>query len=366
MRPHHIHRVAELPLNANGKVDQAVLLGKAGAPWRATASGASPVTGTQREVLDLAEEILATTGLGLGDRWIASGGDSLKALRFCFAVRQRWGCDLTQAAVLHDDLAAIARTVAAARPGQASAYPPPVRTGALSAPATSEQERLWLLQRRTPDSQAYSVNQAFRVDGPVNTAALRQALRTVVARHAALRTGFALGPGGLRQMVGAPYDPWHAPDTPGTWTEGEAHAFADAFFTEPFDLSVPRMFRACWLPRDNGGTLLLHLHHIAVDGWSLSVLLKDLSTAYGDTDTAQSPSAAPTPLDFAVWQSDWFASPAYQRQRVELRAHYQGLEEAQEALPAVGAKRLHAPGCCAPPSTSCAAPRWTSSAPTSA
>ncbi|MEU2741145.1 amino acid adenylation domain-containing protein, partial [Streptomyces sp. NPDC007095] len=334
MRPHQIHLVEELPLNANGKVDQAALLRQADQPWRpATSDCDGPAaTETERRVVELAEEILGTTGLGLGDRWIASGGDSLKALRFCFAVRQRWGRELAQAAVLHGDLAAVARSLTTVRPGEESALPAPVVSGARSAPATSEQQRLWLVQRRTPGSRAYSVNQAFRVDGPVDTTALRQALRSLVARHEALRTSFGLGLGGLEQTVGKPYDPWHDPGTRQAWDEEEAHAFSDTFFAEPFDLAVPRMLRACWLPRDGGGTLLLHLHHIAVDGWSLSILLHDLSAAYAESGRHEAP--APTPLDFAVWQSDRFASTAYQVQRDELLAFYQGLEEPQEPLPA--------------------------------
>ncbi|MGI3204072.1 condensation domain-containing protein [Streptomyces sp. GLT-R25] len=84
-------------------------------------------------------------------------------------------------------------------------------SGARSAPATSEQQRLWLLQRRSPGSRAYSVNQVFRVDGPVDTAGLRRALRGLVTRHEALRTSFGPGPDGLEQTVGEPYDPWHEP-----------------------------------------------------------------------------------------------------------------------------------------------------------
>ncbi|MGW3631875.1 amino acid adenylation domain-containing protein [Streptomyces sp. NPDC005122] len=334
MRPHQIHLVAELPLNANGKVDQAALLRQADQPWRPAApdSDGPVATETERQVVELAEEILGATGLGLGDRWIASGGDSLKALRFCFAVRQRWGLDLTQAAVLHGDLATVARSLTTVRPGEESAFPAPAVSGARSAPATSEQQRLWLVQRRTPGSLAYSVNQAFRMDGPVDTTALRQALRSLVARHEALRTSFGLGLDGLEQTVGKPYDPWHEPGPQQAWDEEEAHAFADTFFAEPLDLGVPRMLRACWLPRDGGGTLLLHLHHIAVDGWSLSILLRDLSAAYAETDRHEEPD--PTPLDFAVWQSDRFASTAYQVQRDELLAFYQGLEDPQEQLPA--------------------------------
>ncbi|MEU3514829.1 amino acid adenylation domain-containing protein [Streptomyces sp. NPDC006654] len=338
MRPHQIHRVAELPLNANGKVDQAALLRRAGRPWRPTAPGSGhgpdgpAVTETGRQVVELAEEVLGTTGLGLGDRWIAAGGDSLKALRFCFAVRQRWGRELPRAAVLHGDLASVARYLDTPPPAAESALPAPVVSGARRAPATSEQQRLWLIQRHSPGSRAYSVNQAFQVDGPVDTAALRRALRGLVVRHEALRTGFVLGPDGLEQTVGEPYDPWHEPGPRQDWDEEEAHAFADAFFAEPFDLAAPRMLRACWLPRAGGGTLLLHLHHIAVDGWSLGILLHDLTAAYAGEDRPEPP--APTPLDFAAWQSDRFSSAAYQRQRDELLAFYRGGEEPPEPLPA--------------------------------
>ncbi|MEU6394493.1 amino acid adenylation domain-containing protein [Streptomyces sp. NPDC046939] len=343
MRPHRIHLVEELPLNANGKVDQAALHLQAGRPWQPASSGGPAATRAEREVLELAEEILGVTGLRLGDRWIANGGDSLKALRFRFAVRQRWGRDLAQAAVLHGDLAAIARAVTTTGPGEESPYPDVVVAGASSAPATSEQQRLWLLQRRAPGSRAYSVGQAFRVDGPVDTAALRRALRALVTRHAALRTSFDAGPLGLLQTVGEPYDPWHEPGTQRAWDEEEAHAVADAFFAEPFDLAVPRMFRASWLPRAGGGTLLLHLHHIAVDGWSLSNLLRDLSAEYAGTGALDAGAAAgrhqrpvPDPLDFAAWQSAWFSTAAYQAQRDELLAYYRAMEEPQEPLPAPG------------------------------
>ncbi|MFC9429680.1 amino acid adenylation domain-containing protein [Streptomyces sp. NPDC056987] len=390
MRPHRLHRVDALPRTTNGKVDQAALLGLDTPPWRPH-GGAEPgaVTTRQRAVLDLAAGILGVPDARLDDRWIALGGDSLKALRLRFEVRRRWGRELPQTAVLDGSLAGIADAIGDPHPTQLAqttqatqTYPVPAApSGAWTAPATSEQQRLWFLQQRSSGSRAYHVGQAFRVDGTVDMVALRRALRGLVARHPALRTGFEAAPEGLRQVVGEPYDPWSAPvpdtagtetpcsDAPGPHTPGPhaadddmadedspVRAFADAFFGRPFDLAEPRMLRASWLPLSGGGVLFLHLHHIAVDGWSLNVLLADLSAGYAtalrDTAAPRTPDApppteppslppslslseAPTPLDYAVWQRDWFAGPAYEEQRRALRDHYAGLGAAaeQQAVP---------------------------------
>lgn len=306
MHPHHTWRVDRLPLNANGKVDAAALLALDEAPWRVRgetdeATGrvrgdADEATGRVRELLEAAAEIVGVADLRPGDRWTQIGGDSLSALRLRHEARRRWGLELPVARILDGALGELA---AGSGPGE---YPVP--DGRISGLATSEQQRLWLIDRREP--LAYLVPLVFAVDGPVEVDRLRRALRAVVERHVALRTGFVAAPDGLRQVVGEPYDPW--------WTGGE----------EPFDLAEPRMFRAVW--RD--GELRLWLHHIAVDGWSLGVLFRDLSAAY-----AGRPLTVPghTPLEHAAWQQRWFDSPAYAERRTELRAL---LPEDTEELPA--------------------------------
>ncbi|SDZ27512.1 amino acid adenylation domain-containing protein [Amycolatopsis xylanica] len=317
MRPHHVYRVDALPLNANGKVDQALLLGSDVQPWRRE-DAARPVTAWQREVLELAAEVLGVAEVRLDDRWIACGGDSLKALRFRFAARQRWGCELAQSVVLQGDFAELA---AAIKRAGASDYPVPVHTDAVSGPATSEQQRLWLLQQRTPGSRAYNVGFAFRIDGEVDADRLRRSLRRLVEIHPALRTGFEATPEGLRQVVGEPYDPWVEPEPD--------------FFAKVFDVARPRLFDACWRADDRGGVLLLRTHHIAVDGWSISILLRDLSAAYPEAPEF-------TTLDHAAWQAEWFQRPAYLKQREELRAHYAGLDLAAEPVrPFSSAGLLH-------------------------
>ncbi|MEW1777092.1 amino acid adenylation domain-containing protein [Streptomyces sp. NPDC086777] len=327
MRPHHTHLVSELPLTANGKVDQAALVRDAGTPWRGTRAEAVAVGAEQRPVLEIAEEILAVDGLRPDDRWIASGGDSLKALRFRFEILERYGVDLPQALVMREDFAALADAVHTA---DADSRPPvPAAPDTATAPATSEQERLWLLHRRDPDDRSYDVPLAFRVRGTVDPRALRRALRSLVERHPALRTRLVPDPDGLLQRTEAPYDPWEPLDL----REGEHwQQTAERFFAHRFDLTEPGMLRAAWAERADGGLLLLHLHHAAVDGWSLNLLFRDLTDAYAGE--AQRPAPAAGPLDLARWQRDWRAAPAYERHRARLREHYADAPEPSAALPA--------------------------------
>lgn len=335
MRPHHTYLVAELPRNANGKVDRAALLHGAHTPWRDTSGDDAPVSAEQRRVLEIAEDILAVNGLRPGDRWAASGGDSLKALRFRFEILDRFAVDLPHDLVLRADFAALADAVHT--PDRVAGEHPPVpgASGAATAPATSEQERLWLLHQREPEDRSYDVPLAFRVRGRVDTTALHRAVRTLVERHVALRTRLVPTPTGLLQQTGAPYDPWQPLKArPGE----EWQDTADRFFDRRFDLADARMLRAAWVAQDDGGLLLLHLHHVAVDGWSLNLLLQDLTDAC--TADGARPSAALTPLDLAHWQRAWHTSPAYEDRRARLRSHYHRDGEPSPALPAPDAPRV--------------------------
>ncbi|MFD2415902.1 amino acid adenylation domain-containing protein [Amycolatopsis pigmentata] len=322
MRPHHVFRVAALPRTANGKVDEAALLSGDPPPWRpeGTREAATP---WQREVLGVVGDVLGIADPRPDESWIASGGDSLKALRLRFAVRERWGADLPHSSVQRGNFADLAAAITEAG---ATLYPVPTEpTTTMSAPATSEQQRLWLLQQRAPESVAYNVPLAFRITGPVDVEALRNGVRGLVERHPALRTSFEATAEGLRQIVGEPYDPW---------TELPEREF----FAAPFDLARPRSLRAAWLPEPDGGTLRLCLHHIAVDGWSLNVLFRELSASYAGRPPH---GTVASPLDFALWQAEWFASPVYLARRDELRSIHSGQESPRrEVVPESNDGRL--------------------------
>ncbi|WP_031464285.1 non-ribosomal peptide synthetase [Sciscionella sediminilitoris] len=314
LRPHRSYLLDSVPRNANGKVDEAALeqaaVTELRAPVRAGGTGDGPVA----EVLALAADLLGRAELRAEDGWIASGGDSLSALRLRFALRERFGREPSQAAVLRGSFRDIAEALAE---NPASGYPRATVSGAESGPATSEQHRLWLFQQRNPGSAAYNIGFRFRIRGTVDPSALRHALGGLVRRFPALRTGFRAGPGGLRQVHGEPYDPLIA--------EPEAD-----FLERPFDLGTPRMFEAALIPEKDGAILLLRMHHIAVDGWSLNVLFTELSRAYAGAEPDDT--RAPTPVDHAHWQSAWFGSAAYRGERTALLEHYANREPAGEPL----------------------------------
>ncbi|MFE1794792.1 amino acid adenylation domain-containing protein [Streptomyces sp. NPDC059517] len=354
MRPHRTHLVDALPRNANGKVDDAALLGSTTPAWRRTSGAAVEVTDAQREVLEMAGSVLGVPGLRPDDGWIANGGDSLKALRLRFRIRRRWNVEVPQSVVLREDFAALTEAItsgaASGTPGSSGSSAPghsapphpavPEPGGRRSAPATSEQQRLWLLDRSEPHSRAYDVPLAFHLQGTVDEDALRAALTRLVAEHPALRTAFRATPEGLLQEIGDPFDPWEPADV----LDGEGwEPAARRFFATPFDLAEARMLRAGLLRTLDGPVLLLHLHHIAVDGWSLNVLFRDL-TAFtaqaagleeaGLVDVgleavgleAEEEGSRHTPLDFALWQARWHLESSYEQQRSGLRRHYAALE----------------------------------------
>ncbi|MFI1412212.1 amino acid adenylation domain-containing protein [Streptomyces sp. NPDC020707] len=346
MRPHRTHLVDALPRNANGKVDDAALLGSQTPAWRRVSGAAVEVTDAQREVLELAGSVLGVPGLRPDDRWIPHGGDSLKALRLRFDIRRRWNVEVPQSVVLREDFAALTEAITSgpadshgassspAGAGQAPPYPPvPDPSGRRAAPATSEQQRLWLLDRSDPHSRAYDVPLAFHLRGTVDEETLHAALTRLVAEHPALRTAFRSAPEGLLQEIGDPFDPWEPTDV----LDGEDwEPAARRFFATPFDLAEARMLRAGLLRAPDGPVLLLHLHHIAVDGWSLNVLFRDLTafTAQAAGLEEKDAGTAHTPLDFALWQRLWHLEPSYGEQRSALRHHYAALES-EPSPPAV-------------------------------
>ncbi|MEU9507474.1 MupA/Atu3671 family FMN-dependent luciferase-like monooxygenase [Micromonospora sp. NPDC048170] len=168
-----------------------------------------------------------------------------------------------------------------------------------SHPLSYPQQRLWFLDQLTPDNPVYNIPLGYRIRGPLDVDALRQALTTVVRRHEVLRTVFRAVDGQPRQVVLPPAEtPLGVLDVADA---AEAAALAGAEARTRFDLVNGPVLRATLLrlgPEDHW--LCLTVHHIVCDGWSLAIIERELTAAYTGR---QLPDLPVQYADFAEWQS---------------------------------------------------------------
>ncbi|HEX5727569.1 MAG TPA: amino acid adenylation domain-containing protein [Longimicrobiaceae bacterium] len=183
------------------------------------------------------------------------------------------------------------------------------------APLSAEQRRLWYLLQLAPGYPIYTIPLGFRLRGALDPDALLAALRDLVARHESLRTAFRESAGVPVQGVGD--GAWFAPelvDLRGDeWGEPEANYQTDAFARRTFDYGRGETFRAMLLREgEEEYRLLLALHHLAADGWSAGVLLRDLSALYAARAGGAPAALPPLPVrfrDWAAWQQRPDAPP---------------------------------------------------------
>ncbi|OKH99777.1 hypothetical protein A6A06_22120 [Streptomyces sp. CB02923] len=192
----------------------------------------------------------------------------------------------------------------------------------LEFPATYAQQGLWFFYRLNPRSAFYNVSMVHRLRGALDTDGLRAALNDVVRRHEALRTTFREHDGELRQVVSDAVDialPVH--EAAGTASGGTAphevpavREQLTALIQEPFDLENGPLLRAVLVrSADDDHLLVLSMHHIVVDGWSLGIFLKELGEAYGARRTGGVPDLPELAIqygDYAEWQAEQLRGPA--------------------------------------------------------
>ncbi|MFI7236910.1 amino acid adenylation domain-containing protein [Streptomyces cyaneofuscatus] len=291
----------ELPMTTTTKVDRKALP----APEiGAAADGRGPRTVHEQVLCDLFAKVLGVERIGIDDDFFDLGGHSLLAMRLTSRVWSVLGVHLTIRALFE------ARTVARlvkrlhdrqpARPAlRAAARPDRV-------PMSFEQRRLWFLSE-LDGGVAYNIPLALRLSGPVDADALREALADVADRHEVLRTVFPSADGEQRQQVltGPAARPiLRIVSTDRTSLDGKLAAAAD----EPFHLTRELPLRAELFrlaPTDH--VLLLVIHHIACDEWSLEPMLRDLADAYAARlrGTAPNPPGLPVQYaDYALWQRE--------------------------------------------------------------
>ncbi|MFJ8623308.1 amino acid adenylation domain-containing protein, partial [Kitasatospora sp. NPDC093550] len=317
MVPAAVLLMERLPLNANDKVDKTALPAPSGGEG-GQVEYLAPRTGTESALAEIWCEVLGCARVGARDDFFALGGHSLLVTQVVSRVESRLGVRIPLRAVFEapvlERLAALVdeRTAGGEDAREIVRVP---RDGAL--PLSFAQQRLWFLDRLVPDSSSYTMPDAFRVRGALDLAALQSAVDTVVARHESLRTTFTEQDGTPCQIIHPRVEvPVRTVDA----TDREdATARAAAESQAPFDLERGPLMRVLVvrLAADESW-LLLTLHHIIADGWSVEVLLDELSRGYAAAVAGDRPELPELPVqyaDFAAWQRDWLREDVLEEQR---------------------------------------------------
>ncbi|HEX3126202.1 MAG TPA: amino acid adenylation domain-containing protein, partial [Thermoanaerobaculia bacterium] len=302
--------VESFPLNTNGKVDRKALA--ALKPQEETTAFVAPRTETERRLATIWSDLLGAGRVGARDSFFDLGGHSLLGTQLVSRVRVELGVELPLRALFEAPaLADLAARIEAAR---RSLLPPiPLRTASDTGwPLSFAQERLWFLDQLDAGASAYNVNSAVRLEGDLDVVRLAEAVRAIVRRHEVLRTTFHGGVDGPVQVIHSEVD-LAVPviDVCGCPEEEIRRLSVEEAF-RPFDLVHGPLMRFVLLRLGEWEHLgLLTFHHIAADGWSTAVFLREVVALYkGET----LPELAIQYADFAVWQREWLTGEVLEEQ----------------------------------------------------
>ncbi|SHM86439.1 non-ribosomal peptide synthetase [Actinacidiphila paucisporea] len=298
-----------LPLNANGKVDRRALP----APdTHAQAPGRAARTAREEVVCGLFADLLGVPAVGPDDDFFARGGHSLLATRLAARLRTVFGVEVPVKAVFEQPTAALlAASLDDAEQARTPLERVPRRAEPL--PLSFAQQRLWFLNRLEGPSATYNVPLVLRLDGPLDAEALESALGDVVERHESLRTVFP-DTGGVARQVVVDADEVALDLAPLDTDAGRLDTAVAAEVAHAFDVSTEVPLRARLLRLGaEAHVLVLVVHHIAGDGWSLAPLVRDLGTAYRARAAGEEPGWTELPVqyaDYTLWQRELLGAEA--------------------------------------------------------
>ncbi|MEP6515217.1 amino acid adenylation domain-containing protein [Microcoleus vaginatus] len=315
-----------LPLLPNGKVDRRSLP----APEKSAISAVrSPL---EEMVAGIWSEVLGIEGIGSEDNFFELGGHSLLATQAIARLREAFKIELPLRVLFESPtVASLSDCISQISSSEQKLEAPPIDRAPRGPelPLSFAQQRLWFLDRLQPGDPAYNIPAAVRLKGAIDVTALERSFQAVINRHEALRTTFGEVEGRPIQLIIpeptfalSVIDLQHFPQSQ---REAEAMRLAAEEAQQPFDLANWPLMRVTLLQLDDTEfILLLTIHHIVADGWSLGVLVREMATLYEAFCTGK-----PSPLpelsiqyaDYAVWQRNWLSGEVLEEKLAYWKQH---------------------------------------------
>jgi NADP-dependent 3-hydroxy acid dehydrogenase YdfG/acyl carrier protein len=301
-------RVPELPLTEPGAIDRSRLAEAAqgaaaddSARLGSEASFAEPRTPTEAELARIWADLLKLDQVGVGGGFFELGGSSLLAVRAVMRLNRRFGVELPVRALFEAPTVAGLALAVTRTAAEAPAFP-----------LSLGQKNLWSHEQLVRGHAAPNGTPALRLRGSLDVTALKVSLEEICVRHEALRTTFHTRNGEPVQRVrlsrSVPLPRVDLRELPPSARETEAARLLAREAQRPFDLARDSMLRAMLVRlAENEHVLLLVIHHLACDGWSLDVLVRELQALYGAVRSGQRadlPELSVQYADYAVWQRE--------------------------------------------------------------
>src|ERR1043165_8703695 len=325
MAPQVIVKLEQLALTAIGKVDRKALVAPEQSGEEAAIRFVAPRTAEEELLAGVWAEVLGVGRVSGHDNFFDRGGHSLLATQVISRIRSLFQIDLPLRALFDlTTLGELAQLIVTQRQIAATGAGPAIeRRSRDHAPALSyAQQRLWFLDQFEPQSAVYNVPAAILLTGELGHTALGQSLTEIARRHEVLRTTFPSVGGQPVQLI-APPSPIEllVIDLQELGEESRTamvRQLAAAEAARPFDLAHGPLWRVALLRlSEQEHVLLLTMFHIITDGWSIGVLIRELTTLYSAYNRNEAVTLRELPIqyaDFAEWQREWLRGPVLEEQ----------------------------------------------------
>ena len=326
-----------MPLSANGKLDRKALPAPVddadGAPERAMVL---PRNEIESLLASLWAEVLEVDAVSVEDDFFALGGHSLRAIQVSSRVRRSLGIDIPLAQIFEAptvaEFAILVETTR--RESEGRPAPPPIRPTPRDRPLplSFSQRRLWFLDQLEPGNPDYNLPGAIRLGPEIKTDLLAASLAEVVRRHEVLRTRFEAVGGEPHQVIDPP-GPVALPlvdlqALSASRAEDEGRRLARQIGATSFHLATGPLLANLLLRLDGYQMFFFTLHHIVTDGWTMGVLLKELTAIYEAAAEGRAhglPEMTLQYADYAVWQREWLQGEVLEAQIAYWRHQLAGL-----------------------------------------
>ncbi|MBF0287235.1 MAG: amino acid adenylation domain-containing protein [SAR324 cluster bacterium] len=320
MIPSYFVQMDQLPLNPSGKIDKRALPDPDEGTRSSSAVYEAPHNSLQSHLIRLWEETLGQSPIGIHDNFFERGGHSLKAIQLLSRIHQQLEISVGLKDIfMATTVAKLAELVQSNNPRQFKAIQPIAIAEHYE--LSYAQRRLWLSHQLEENPIAYNVADAMLLEGDLDTEALYKALKTLVERHESLRTTFLNIAGEPRQKIHQSLD--LKMDEIDLTEEKDVFQLAEEIVQKEghrlFDLAAGPLVRVNLLMLKPAlHVLVISLHHIICDGWSIEILIRELGVLYQAFHRGESCLLTPLSIqykDYAAWQKNWLSSPQAEQEQ---------------------------------------------------